>query len=403
MVWTKRCALAMVSVACACLIGLAVGAPPAAAAESPGTPSAGGSIHAARIPWLIVSEDEPWSLALAAPVAARLQQSGPCPLLMAVTNPPTREAEWLLTLSAAGDGPPGGTGARGAPTRNEGSGSRPIVLETSPSMKLGTVLAKRSPVVLKIGSDPCAASAAVARHFWTSTRFAAIAAADDAEGAILGSALAAAMRVPLLLCERDRPGDGVEAALKELSVARLLVAAGDAKNVPHWIERCGLPCEIMPPRTLAHRLVGALGRGKIRNVVVARAPRRTGRRRPQRLVGAVRRRRPRRGRGPRSRPSRRGGRGRRAAVGPTRVAALADGNSPCRLYVDRLPQRGGRSQRERGLADRGADTRRRQRRRPRRPRRITRCGRNLLFPRSPISFPRSASAACRWNRWATRW
>ena len=49
-------------------------------------------------------------LSLAAPVAAQLQQSGPCPLVMAVTNPPTREAEWLLTLSP---------------------GSKPIVLATS--------------------------------------------------------------------------------------------------------------------------------------------------------------------------------------------------------------------------------------------------------------------------------
>ena len=96
MVWTKRSILATVFVACAYMIGLA------AAADVPDAPSAGGTIRAAEVPWLIVSEDAPWSLALAAPVAARLQQSGPCPLLMAVTNPPTREAEWLLTLSAAG-------------------------------------------------------------------------------------------------------------------------------------------------------------------------------------------------------------------------------------------------------------------------------------------------------------
>ena len=84
---------------------------------------------AADIPWLIVSEEQPWSLALAAPVAARMQQSGQqqpaqqqlaeVPLVMAVTSPPTREAEWLLTLSAPASGP-----------TNE-SENRPIVLATS--------------------------------------------------------------------------------------------------------------------------------------------------------------------------------------------------------------------------------------------------------------------------------
>ena len=34
-------------------------------------------------------------------------------------------------------------------------------------LKLGAVLSKRSPTVLKIGNDPCAASAIVAKHFWT--------------------------------------------------------------------------------------------------------------------------------------------------------------------------------------------------------------------------------------------
>ena len=90
------------------------------------------------IPWLIASEDEPWTVALAAPVAAHLGKSGPSPLVMAITSPPTREAEWLLSLA---------------------SGRRPIVLATSDSLKLGATLRKRSPEVLQIGSDPSEASA----------------------------------------------------------------------------------------------------------------------------------------------------------------------------------------------------------------------------------------------------
>ncbi len=229
--------------AVALLAILAVGLRQSAAADRPDA--------APTIPWLIVSEDAPWSLALAAPVAAQLQQTGPSPLFMAVTNPPTREAEWLLTLSP---------------------GRKPIVLAASKKMKLGTVLSERSPTVLDIGNDPCAASAIVAKHFWTATRSAVVATADDPEAAILGSALAAGVRVPLLLCERDQPGAGIEAALKELGVTRMYVAVSDAKKAPRWIDRCEAQSEVLTPYAIEHRLVEALGREKIRNVVVARVP-----------------------------------------------------------------------------------------------------------------------------------
>ncbi|MGA2258328.1 MAG: hypothetical protein ABSG53_26995 [Thermoguttaceae bacterium] len=69
---------------------------------------------AADIPWLIASDDEPWTVALAAPIAAHLGKSGPSPLVMALTNPPTREADWLLSLT---------------------SGRRPIVLAVARSRR----------------------------------------------------------------------------------------------------------------------------------------------------------------------------------------------------------------------------------------------------------------------------
>ena len=55
--------------------------------------------------------------------------------------------------------------------------------------------------------------------------------ADDPEAVILGSALAAGLGVPILLCERDEAGTAVSAALKELSVARMLVAVSDPRKV----------------------------------------------------------------------------------------------------------------------------------------------------------------------------
>ena len=175
---------------------------------------------------------------------------------------------------------------------------------------------------------------------------AVIAAADDPEGAILGSAVAAGLRVPLLLCERDQPGEGVEAALKGLSVARVLVAVSDVKNRPRWIDKLEVPSEIMSPRVLEHRLVNALGRDKIRNVVVARAPDTRADVGRSARACALHEFRTRLGGGSRSRKCRRGGRGRRAAVDRVRVAFRADRDHPRRLHFDRIPRRGSRSQRQ---------------------------------------------------------
>jgi len=203
------------------------------------------------IPWIMASENYPWTLALVAPVAAHLRKSGPSPLVMALTSPPTREAEWLLSLTP---------------------GRRPIVLVTSNPLKLGATLQKRTPELLCIGCDPSAASAAVAKRFWNHSREVVVAMADDPEAVILGSALAAGLGVPILLCEQNEAGTAVSAALKELSVARMLIAVSDPKKSPQWIQQHALSSEILPPQALQHRLIAALGADKVRNVIIARAP-----------------------------------------------------------------------------------------------------------------------------------
>ncbi len=191
-------------------------------------------------------------MALATPVAAHLGKSGPSPLLMAISSPPTREAEWLLSLAP---------------------GRRPIVLATSTELKLGATLQKRSPEMLQIGNDPSRASATVAKRFWNHSREVVVAMFDDPEAVILGSALAAGLDVPILLCEHDEGGGAaVSAALKDLSVGRIFVAMSDAKKSPPWIQQPGIASEILPPRALQHRLIAVLGADKVHNVVVARAP-----------------------------------------------------------------------------------------------------------------------------------
>ena len=99
-----------------------------------------------------------------------------------------------------------------------------------------------------------------------------VAMADDPEAVILGSSLAAGLGVPILFCERDEAGTAISAAIQDLSVARILVAVSDARKSPSWIQKLGIAAEILPPKSLQHRLIAALGADKVRNVVVVRAP-----------------------------------------------------------------------------------------------------------------------------------
>jgi len=171
--------------------------------------------------------------------------------MMAISNPPTPEAEWLLSL---------------APGRG------PIVLAASDSAKLGAALQKRSPELLQIGSNPSQASATVAKRFWDQSQEVVVAMADDPEAVILASALAAGLGVPILLCGQDEAGVAVSAALKELSVARMLIAVSDPKKAPRWVQQHKVASQILPPQALQHRLIARLGADKVRNVVVARVP-----------------------------------------------------------------------------------------------------------------------------------
>ena len=122
------------------------------------------------------------------------------------------------------------------------------------------------------------------------------------------------------------------------------------KNAPRWIERSTAPSEILPPRELEHRLVEVLGRDKIRNVVVARVP--DDRADVGRTAWLA--------------PYASFARGAAvvlvhagaAAVAEAdvreligRIVAVAHGDRACRLHVDRLPQRGSRSQPQRRLAN----------------------------------------------------
>jgi hypothetical protein len=216
-------------------------------------PAAGGLARAQAVDLLVVSEDEPWSLALAAPVAALLRRGGAVPLVVALSEVPTHEADWLIALAEP---------------------RRPIVLAPEPSMRLGRALEKFSPEVLTIGTEAAEASLRVAKRFWGQSREAIVAAADDPEAVILGAALAAARAAPLLIREPTEAPSRTAAALAELGVQRAWIAACDAERLPAWAREPSptVATAVLDRRKLQHKLAAALGARAVRNLVVARVP-----------------------------------------------------------------------------------------------------------------------------------
>ena len=201
---------------------------------------------------LAVSEEEPWTVAVAAPVAASLRVGDRVPLLIALSNPPTHEAEELVELAAP---------------------RRPLVLATAAAPKLGRALPKRSPEVWDVGADPVRGSLAVAKRFWGRPRRAVVAASEDAEGILFGAALAARMSIPLLLRERTESRTSLAAALRELGVEEAFAAVADPERAAAMVQ-CARQVQHQGddapggpgPRDRGHRS------GRVRTIVVARVP-----------------------------------------------------------------------------------------------------------------------------------
>jgi hypothetical protein len=206
----------------------------------------------ARFDFLVVPEDEPWTAAVAAPVAAVEKAGSQAPLLIALGTPPTREAEQLVELAAP---------------------KHPLVLATVTEPKLGRALERCGAEVMAIGPDPVRGSLLVAKRFWGRPRQVVVAAVEDAEGVLFGGALAARMSIPLLLAERTETRAKLGEALQDLGVEEALAAVADADHAPLWANARGkYNITILGPRAVQDRLVDAIGRSGVHTIVVARVP-----------------------------------------------------------------------------------------------------------------------------------
>jgi hypothetical protein len=209
------------------------------------------SSRAAKWDLIAVSEDEPWMMAVAAPVAGQGRAKGRMPLVLALSEPPTREAEDLI--------------AQAAPKHF-------LLWTDGAEPKLGRRLPKLGPQMLAVGSDSVRGSLLVAKRFWKRPAKAVVAASDDPEAIILGSALAARMAAPLLIRERAESRTSLQHVLEELGVTKILAAVADVDRAPGWAKSKKYEVEMVAPRAMQDRLIDLLGPEDIHTLVVARAP-----------------------------------------------------------------------------------------------------------------------------------
>jgi len=201
---------------------------------------------------VVVADDQPWLLALAAPLAKKMAQGDPLPLLLTASATAKPEVQLLLERAQA----------RSA-----------LVLGFPPGPQWVLGLSRSTSELVPRDSQPLEASLRVAKRFWGTSREVVLATLADPESVILGSVLATHRGVPLLVAQKAESGTAVAGALEELHVQKVIVASGQPRWTPTWTGKLAAQTEVLDETSIQRRVVAELQAPGIRNVILGRAPR----------------------------------------------------------------------------------------------------------------------------------
>ena len=199
---------------------------------------------------ILVSEEDAWLLALAAPLAAKLRSGPALPIVMAISEPPTQEAVELLKRIAP---------------------RRAIVLTAGERPFLAQGLDGLPADLLDLGAVPLTAGRYLARRFWEQTDEVVLAFSDDPGGFLLGATLAAHGSVPFIPVHFRRKGRTLVDVLESIGIRKATVVLC-ADRRPQWLDWLRQPSTVLDARAVTDRVVQKLGVNNIHNIILARLP-----------------------------------------------------------------------------------------------------------------------------------
>ena len=207
----------------------------------------------ATVDVVLVPPEKPWMLAVAAPIIARLGEQGAAPLLIASGGPPSRALERFFHHLDV---------------------QQCLLLVPRGTYEPIAWLTESFPEVTALGlaEETLPACTLLAQRFWQRPKTIVLAALDDPEGAILGSALAAHQCVPLLLCEPGERRTAVTGAMAQVGADSALLAVSQASHLPLWARDIKQQVQVLQRGAIEEQIVAKLKPQNIRNIVLTRVP-----------------------------------------------------------------------------------------------------------------------------------
>ena len=196
-----------------------------------------------------VPEGIPWLFSIATPLAVMLNTEESPQVLVAMAAQP----------SEAGSSALGRLGPR-----------RGLFLVPGTDPGLTASLEKIPARVIAVGANPTLAGLRVASEFWGRAEEAILAPVNQAGAVILGSALAAHLKVPFIPVGDMRDGPVLLQGLNNLGVKKPMVAVDDRQHIPAWMESLPDQTEVLDVPALQQRLIERIGASNVRNVILCR-------------------------------------------------------------------------------------------------------------------------------------
>ena len=202
---------------------------------------------------IVVPEEEEWLVLVAAPIAAQIKSKQKTPILIVLSSDQSEEQRRLLDQL------------------NLFSESC-SVLSQDQDRGLFEVPDER-PVRLKVVRPSLAqVSVLLAESFWKKADTVVAASTGEPETAILGSTLAAHLRVPFIPYQNPRDLRALSRVLKAVGAGKLLFCTDYPERSQRIASSFPQKVEFLDCSSASKRVIDLLGTSKIRNLILARVP-----------------------------------------------------------------------------------------------------------------------------------